>query len=109
MQRLREAAEKAKRELDGLGKHGGFSAPSLQPMHPAWHLELPPNKGSSSRVLSMILWLGLLFPCKACLKDSGIDTSELDEVLLVGDAYDAYADRSRRFLWQKTLERCQPR
>merc|ERR1719329_1566365 len=70
MQRLREAAEKAKRELDGLA---------------ATEISLPFITADTSGPKHLNLRLTkALGPCKLCVKDSGIKKEDLDEILLVG-------------------------
>jgi len=83
MQRLREAAEKAKRELDGL-KQTDISLPFItaDATGPK-HLNL---KITQSQFESLVddLVQRTLEPCKKCVKDSGLSKSDIDEVLLVG-------------------------
>merc|ERR1711871_1569478 len=83
MQRLREAAEKAKRELDGL-KQTDVSLPFITAdASGPKHLNL---KGSQAQFEELVddLVRRTLEPCKKCVKDSGISKSDIDEVLLVG-------------------------
>merc|ERR1712166_538549 len=83
MQRLREAAEKAKRELDGL-KQTDISLPFItaDATGPK-HLNL---KITQSQFESLVdgLIQRTLEPCKKCVKDSGLTKADIDEVLLVG-------------------------
>ena len=83
MQRLREAAEKAKRELDGLSATEislpFITADATGPKH--LNLKLTKSKFES---LVDSLVQRTIPPCKACLKDSGVTKDELNEVLLVG-------------------------
>ena len=83
MQRLREAAEKAKRELDGLSSTEVslpfITADATGPKH--LNLRLTKSKFES---LVEDLVKRTIPPCKACLKDSGVSKDELNEVLLVG-------------------------
>ena len=82
-QRLREAAEKAKRELDGL-KQTDISLPFITAdASGPKHLNL---KVTQSQFESMVdsLVQRTLEPCKKCVKDSGLSKSDIDEVLLVG-------------------------
>ena len=83
MQRLREAAEKAKRELDGLASTEVslpfITADASGPKHLNCRLTKAQFEGLVDKLVSRTVP-----PCKACLKDSAIETSELDEVLLVG-------------------------
>merc|ERR1719329_147670 len=83
MQRLREAAEKAKRELDGLAATEVslpfITADASGPKH--LNLRLTKSKFES---LVDHLVQRTIDPCKKCLKDSGLKKDELNEVLLVG-------------------------
>jgi molecular chaperone DnaK len=83
MQRLREAAEKAKRELDGL-KQTEISLPFItaDATGPK-HLN---SKLSRSQFESLVASLvdRTLEPCRKCVKDAGLSVKEVDEVLLVG-------------------------
>lgn len=83
MQRLREAAEKAKRELDGLAQTEVslpfITADATGPKH--LNLKLTKSKFES---LVDSLVQRTVPPCKACLKDSGVTKDELNEVILVG-------------------------
>lgn len=83
MQRLREAAEKAKRELDGLSATEVslpfITADASGPKH--MNIRLTKAKFES---LVDHLVQRTLPPCKACLKDSGLSKDALQEILLVG-------------------------
>ena len=83
MQRLREAAEKAKRELDGLASTEVslpfITADASGPKH----LNCRLTKAQFEQLVDKLV-ARTVPPCKACLKDSGIEKNELDEVLLVG-------------------------
>jgi molecular chaperone DnaK len=83
LQRLREAAEKAKCELDGLTvteiSLPFITADSTGPKHLSLRLT---KQKFESLVESLVE--RTLGPCKACLKDSGVSKDELNEVLLVG-------------------------
>jgi len=83
MQRLREAAEKAKRELDGL-QATEISLPFItaDATGPK-HLNLRLTKAKFESLVEGLI-NKTLPPCKACLKDSGVGKEELNEVLLVG-------------------------
>jgi molecular chaperone DnaK len=76
LQRLKEAAEKAKIELSqpfiSMGSNG-------QPLHMVVKL-------TRAKLESLVgdLITASLKPCKAALKDAGISASEVDEVVLVG-------------------------
>jgi molecular chaperone DnaK len=83
MQRLREAAEKAKRELDGLAATEislpFITADATGPKH----LNLRLTKAKFESLVDHLVQRTLA-PCKNCLKDSGVKKDELTEVLLVG-------------------------
>ena len=83
MQRLREAAEKAKRELDGLAATEVslpfITADATGPKH----LNLRLTKAKFEGLVDHLVQRTLP-PCKACLKDSGVKKEDLNEVLLVG-------------------------
>jgi len=83
MQRLREAAEKAKRELDGLAQTDVslpfITADASGPKHMN-------AKISRSQFESLVQPLvdRTLGPCEKCMKDADISKSEIHEVILVG-------------------------
>ena len=83
MQRLREAAEKAKRELDGL-KQTDISLPFItaDATGPK-HLNLKITQGQFEQLVDGLVQR-TLEPCKKCVKDSGLTKADIDEVLLVG-------------------------
>lgn len=83
MQRLREAAEKAKRELDGL-PNTEVSLPFITAdASGPKHLNSRLTKAQFEQLVDKLV-SRTVPPCKSCLKDSGLDKNELDEVLLVG-------------------------
>jgi molecular chaperone DnaK len=83
MQRLREAAEKAKRELDGLASTEVslpfITADATGPKH----LSIKLTKAKFESLVDGLVQK-TLGPCKTCLKDSGLKKEELNEILLVG-------------------------
>jgi len=83
MQRLREASEKAKRELDGLTATEVslpfITADATGPKH----LNIRLTKAKFESLVDHLVQK-TLGPCKACLKDSGVKKEELNEVILVG-------------------------
>lgn len=83
MQRLREAAERAKRELDGLAATEislpFITADATGPKH----LNLRLTKAKFESLVDHLVQR-TLSPCKICLKDSGVKKDELSEVILVG-------------------------
>jgi len=83
MQRLKEAAEGAKRELS-QGQQTTISLPFITadqngPKH--MQIELTRSKFES---LASDLFQRLRGPCETALKDAGLDASKIDEVVLVG-------------------------
>jgi molecular chaperone DnaK len=83
MQRLREAAEKAKRELDGL-KQTDVSLPFITAdASGPKHLNLKITQAQFETLVDNLVQR-TLEPCKQCVKDSGLAKSDIDEVLLVG-------------------------
>jgi molecular chaperone DnaK len=83
MQRLREAAEKAKRELDGLASTEVslpfITADATGPKH----LNIRLTKAKFESLVEHLVQK-TLGPCKICLKDSGVKKEELNEIILVG-------------------------
>eukprot|EP00968_Pinguiococcus_pyrenoidosus_P000399 scaffold28_cov312-Pinguiococcus_pyrenoidosus.AAC.10 len=83
MQRLREASEKAKRELDGLGQTDVnlpfITADATGPKH--MNVKITKAKFES---LVQDLVERTIQPCRDCLRDAKLSTNEIDEVLLVG-------------------------
>ena len=83
MQRLREAAEKAKRELDGLAQTDVslpfITADSTGPKHMN-------SKISRAQFENMVQALvdRTLDPCKNCMKDADIEKADIHEIILVG-------------------------
>lgn len=83
MQRLREAAEKAKRELDGLSATE-ISLPFITAdASGPKHLNVRLTKAKFESLVDELV-KRTIPPCKACLKDSGVTKDELNEVILVG-------------------------
>jgi molecular chaperone DnaK len=83
MQRLREAAEKAKRELDGLSATE-VSLPFItMDKDGPKHLNIRLTKAKFESLVDGLVQRTLA-PCKTCLKDSGVKKEDLNEVLLVG-------------------------
>mmetsp|Transcript_151554 Transcript_151554/g.368052 ORF Transcript_151554/g.368052 Transcript_151554/m.368052 type:complete len:639 (+) Transcript_151554:1-1917(+) len=83
MQRLREAAEKAKRELDGL-KQTDVSLPFITAdASGPKHLNLKITQAQFETLVDSLVQR-TLEPCRQCVKDSGLAKADIDEVLLVG-------------------------
>ena len=83
LQRLREAAEKAKIELSSTSQTEinlpFISADSSGPKH----LNITLTRSKFETLVNHLIER-TRNPCKSCLKDAGISTKEVDEVLLVG-------------------------
>lgn len=83
MQRLREAAEKAKRELDGLAQTGVslpfITADATGPKH----LNIKVTKAQFENMVSELV-TKTVDPCQKCMKDADVSKSEIHEVILVG-------------------------
>merc|ERR1711871_457763 len=77
------AAEKAKRELDGLPQTDVslpfITADATGPKH----MNVKITKAQFEAIVGPLVER-TLGPCKACVKDAGVSTSEIDEVILVG-------------------------
>jgi len=83
MQRLREAAEKAKRELDGLAQTDVslpfITADASGPKH----MNIKISKAQFEALVQNLVDR-TLDPCKKCMKDADISKSEIHDVILVG-------------------------
>ncbi|KAF0693793.1 Aste57867_15292 [Aphanomyces stellatus] len=83
MQRLREAAEKAKRELDGLAQTDVslpfITADATGPKH----LNIKITRAQFEKLVGHLIER-TLNPCKKCVKDAGVTKEEINEVILVG-------------------------
>lgn len=83
MQRLREAAEKAKRELDGLAQTDVslpfITADATGPKH----LNIKITKAKFEALVQKYVDR-TVGPCKNCIKDADISKDEIHEVILVG-------------------------
>merc|ERR1712232_1329680 len=83
MRRLREAAEKAKRELDGLSQTDVslpfITADASGPKH----LNIKISRAQFENMVQKLIDR-TIDPCKDCVKDADISKSELHEVILVG-------------------------
>lgn len=88
IQRIKEAAEKAKKELCGSGASGVLSTEIVLPFITVsdagpQHLNLNLTRTKFEELISPILDR-LIEPCKKALKQSGFSKSEIDNVLAVG-------------------------
>ncbi len=83
LQRLKEAAEKAKVELSSASETDinlpFITADQTGPKH----LNLKLSRSKFEQLADELIQRTLI-PCKTALKDSGLDVSEIDEVVLVG-------------------------
>jgi molecular chaperone DnaK len=83
MQRLREAAEKCKRELDGLAQTEVslpfITADATGPKH----LSVKVSKAQFESLVGKLVER-TMGPCEKCIKDASIKKSDIGEVLLVG-------------------------
>ncbi|CAM9829709.1 unnamed protein product [Scytosiphon promiscuus] len=83
MQRLREAAEKAKRELDGMPQTDVslpfITADASGPKH----MNVKVTRAEFENLVDGLLERAIQ-PCKDCMRDAGLDTDDVHEVLLVG-------------------------
>ena len=83
MQRIREAAEKAKVELSGTQSTNinipYITADSSGPKHLS--LNLP--RSEFNRMIDDLIERSIT-PCKSAMKDAKLDVSEIDEIILVG-------------------------
>merc|ERR1712071_625987 len=83
MQRLREAAEKAKRELDGLAQTEVslpfITADATGPKHLNLKITRAQFEALSSNLVERTIG-----PCKSCLKDADVSLKEIHEIILVG-------------------------
>lgn len=83
MQRLREAAEKAKRELDGLAQTDVslpfITADATGPKH----LNIKVTKAQFENMVGDLV-AKTVDPCSKCMKDADVSKDEIHEVILVG-------------------------
>merc|ERR1711967_105633 len=83
MQRLREAAEKAKRELDGLAQTDVslpfITADASGPKHMNAKVTRAQFEAMSSKLVDRTI-----DPCKNCVKDADIALKDIHDVILVG-------------------------
>lgn len=83
LQRLREAAEKAKIELSSTSQTE-INLPFITAdASGAKHLNITLTRSKFESLVNHLIER-TRGPCKSCLKDAGISTKEVDEVLLVG-------------------------
>mmetsp|Transcript_4005 Transcript_4005/g.12810 ORF Transcript_4005/g.12810 Transcript_4005/m.12810 type:complete len:586 (-) Transcript_4005:119-1876(-) len=83
MQRLREAAEKAKRELDGL-KETDVNLPFITAdASGPKHMNVRVTRAKFEAMVDDLVER-TLDPCRKCLKDASVGKGDINEVLLVG-------------------------
>jgi len=83
IQRLREAAEKAKRELDGL-KETDVNLPFITAdASGPKHMNLKITRATFEKMADKLV-SRTIDPCRSCVKDAGIGKGDIDEILLVG-------------------------
>lgn len=83
MQRLREAAEKCKRELDGLAQTD-ISLPFITAdASGPKHLNIKITRSQFEQLVSKLIER-TLDPCRKCVKDANLSKSDIHEVILVG-------------------------
>jgi molecular chaperone DnaK len=81
--RLHEAAEKAKKELDGV-METDINLPyiTVDATGPQ-HMQMKVSRSKYEQICGKLLDRSLE-PCKKCVKDAGVSINEINEVLLVG-------------------------
>jgi len=83
VQRLREGAEKAKRELDGL-KETNVNLPFITADQTGpKHLDIKITRAKFEAMAEDLVDRSIA-PCRSCVKDAGIEKKDIDEVILVG-------------------------
>ena len=83
MQRLREGAEKAKRELDGL-KETNINLPFITADQTGpKHLDIKITRAKFEAMAEDLVERSI-GPCRSCVKDAGVEKSDINEVILVG-------------------------
>jgi len=83
LQRLKEAAEKAKIELSS-SQHTDVNLPYITAdASGPKHLNIKMTRAKLESLVEELV-LGTIEPCKIALKDAGLSASDIDEVILVG-------------------------
>jgi len=83
MQRVREAAEKAKRELDGLAQTDVSLPFVTADASGPKHMNVKISRAQFEEIVDPLI-ARTIDPCKNCLKDADISKSEVHEIILVG-------------------------
>jgi len=110
MQRLREAAEKAKRELDGLAQTDVslpfITADASGPKH----MNAKISRAQFENMVQPLVDRSI-GPCKACIKDADVDKSDIHEIILVGGMtrMPKVQETVEEFFGKKTIARGQSR
>lgn len=83
LQRLKDEAEKAKKELSSTSSYE-FNIPFITAdANGPKHLQMTLTRAKLEELVDDLIQ-GTLGPCKAALKDAGVDAKSVDEVVLVG-------------------------
>merc|ERR1711988_1780500 len=83
VQRLREAAEKAKRELDGLAQTD-ISLPFITAdASGPKHMNVKVTRAIFEKLVDDLVQRTVQ-PCKNCLRDAGVEKKEINDIILVG-------------------------
>lgn len=83
IQRLREAAEKAKRELDGL-KETDVNLPFITAdASGPKHMNMKITRAAYEQMAEKLVGR-TIDPCRSCVKDAGIGKGDINEIILVG-------------------------
>ncbi len=83
LQRLKDEAEKAKKELSSTSSYD-FNIPFITAdANGPKHLQMTLTRAKLEELVDALI-TGTLGPCKAALKDAGVDAKSVDEVVLVG-------------------------
>ncbi|RYG61647.1 MAG: molecular chaperone DnaK [Alphaproteobacteria bacterium] len=83
LQRLKDEAEKAKKELSSTSSYD-FNIPFITAdANGPKHLQMTLSRAKLEELVDELI-TGTLGPCKAALKDAGVDAKSVDEVVLVG-------------------------
>jgi len=107
LQRLKEAAEKAKIELSSSASTE-INLPYIMPVDGMpKHLVKTLSRAKFEQLADSLI-KRTLEPCKQALKDAGLNISQIDEVILVGGStrIPRIQDEVEKFFGKKTFKRC---
>ena len=109
LQRLKEAAEKAKIELSSSSSTE-INLPYIMPVDGIPKHLVKTLSRAKFEQLADVLIQRVLEPCKAALKDSGLSTSEINEVILVGGStrIPAIQDKVKEFFGKEPSKGVNP-